>query len=171
MIRFCIVFVVSLFMIFSCSEPLDATKIEVEKMVLDLASTEPIEVNVPKGAFEFPGAEPEDMLGLYSIYSKKVRADNFAIEIEFTTLSGVDEKQIVKEKLGELKIDSDSFRLIKKRKDGFFYETKEINSDLSYGFLKLIVTNSKYAVIFPEPKPEGSISLEEANFMYDILNR
>lgn len=165
------IFVVSLVMIFSCSEPLDASKIEIQKMVLDSASTEPVEVNVPKGAFEFPGAEPEDMLGLYSIYSKKVRADNFAIEVEFTTLSDVDKEQILEEKLEKLKFNSDSFRLIKKTKDGFFYETKEINGDFSYGFVKLIVTDSKYAVIFPEPTPEGNISLEEASFMYDILNR
>ena len=164
-------FAVPLLLFFSCSEPLDATKIEIQKMVLDFASGEPIELIVPKGTIEFPGAEPEDMLGLYTIYSKKVRAENFAVELEFTTLSGVEQEEIVEEKLGDIKTDSDSFRLLKKRKDGFLYEHKEINGNLNYGFIKLIVTKNKYVIIFPEPKPEGNISLEEANFMYDILNR
>lgn len=165
------VVIVLLLFFFSCAEPLDAKKIESEKLVLDIDSGEPLEIVVPKGAVEFPGANPENMLGLYTIYSKKVRAENFAIEVEFTTLSNVVAEEIVDEKLEEIKLESDLFRVIKKRKDGFLYETKEINGDLNYGFLKLIVTKKKYAVIFPEPKPEGNTSLEEANYMYEILNR
>ena len=165
------VVLVVLVFFFSCSEPLDAKKTDSHKIVLDADSGEPLEIMAPKGAIEFPGANPEDMLGLYTIYSKKVRAENFAIEVEFTTLSNVEVKEIVEEKLEEIKLESDLFRVITKRKDGFLYETKEINGDLNYGFLKLIVTKKKYAVIFPEPKPEGNTSLEEANYMYEILNR
>ncbi len=165
------VVLVVLVFFFSCSEPLDARKVESHKIVLDFDSGEPVEVMAPKGAVESPGAEPEDMLGLYTVYSRKVRAENFAVEVEFTTLSNVEEKEIVEEKLEEIKTESDLFRVINKRKDGFLYETKEINGDLNYGFLKLIVTKNKYAVIFPEPKPEGNTSLEEAIYMYDVLNR
>ena len=165
------VVVIFLVFFFSCSEPLDARKVESDKIVLDRDSEEPLEVMAPKGAVEFPGAESEDMLGLYTVYSRKVRAENFAVEVEFTTLSNVKEGEIVEEKLEEIKMDSDLFRVIKKRKDGFLFETKEINGDLNYGFLKLIVTKNKYAVISPEPKPDGNTSLEEATYMYDILNR
>ena len=164
------VVLVVLVFFFSCSEPLDARKVESHKIVLDFDSGEPVEVMAPKGAVESPGAEPEDMLGLYTVYSRKVRAENFAVEVEFTTLSNVEEKEIVEEKLEEIKTDSDLFRVINKRRDGFLYETKEINGDLNYGFLKLIVTKNKYAVIFPEPKPEGNTSLEEAIYMYDVFD-
>jgi hypothetical protein len=51
------------------------------------------------------------------------------------------------------------------------FETKEINGDLNYGFIKLMVFKNKYASIFPEPKPDGNTSLEEVNYMLDILNR
>ena len=67
----------------------------------------------------FLGAEPEDMLGLYTVYSRKVRAENFAVEVEFTTLSNVKEGEIVEEKLEEIRMDSDLFRVIKKEKTVF----------------------------------------------------
>ena len=155
----------------SCSEPLDASKVEVNELVLDADSEDPLALVVPVGSSEFPGAEPEDMLGMYSVYSKKVRAADFAIEVEFITLSGVDKKEIVQEKLEEVKTDSEAFRLIKQFEDGFLFETKEINGDLNYGFIKLMVFKNKYASIFPEPKPDGNTSLEEVNYMLDILNR
>ena len=155
----------------SCSEPLDASKVEVNELVLDVDSEGPLALVVPVGSLEFPGAEPEDMLGMYSVYSKKVRAEDFAIEVEFITLSGVDKKEIVQEKLEEIKTDSDAFRLIKQFEDGFLFETQEINGDLNYGFIKLMVFKNKYASIFPEPKPDGNTSLEEVNYMLDILNR
>ena len=163
----------AVFLIFlcSCSDPLDASKIEVNKLVLEADSEGPLSLVVPVGSLEFPGAEPEDMLGVYSVYSKKIRADDFAIEVEFITLSGVDKKEIVQEKLEEIKTDSEAFRLIKQFEDGFLFETKEINGDFNYGFIKLKVFKNKYASIFPEPKPDGNTSLEEASYMLDILNR
>jgi hypothetical protein len=155
----------------SCSEPLDASKVEVQEIVLDANSGGPLNLVVPVGSLEFPGAELEDMLGMYSVYSKKVRAENFAIEVEFITLSGINKEEIVKEKLEGIKTDSDAFRLIERNEDWFLFETKEINGDLNYGFVKLMVFENKYASIFPEPKPDGNTSLEEAKYMLDILNR
>jgi hypothetical protein len=155
----------------SCSEPLDASKVEVQEIVLDANSDGPLNLVVPVGSLEFPGAELEDMLGMYSVYSKKVRAENFAIEVEFITLSGINKEEIVKEKLEGIKTDSDAFRLIERNEDWFLFETKEINGDLNYGFVKLMVFENKYASIFPEPKPDGNTSLEEAKYMLDILNR
>ena len=163
--------VVFFIILLSCSKPLDAAKIEVQELVLDADSDGPLLLVVPVGSLEFPGAAPEDMLGMYSVYSKKVRAEDFAIEVEFITLSGVDKKEIVQEKLEEIKTDWDSFRLIERFEDGFLFETKEINGDLNYGFVKLKVFKNKYASIFPEPKPDGNTSLEEATYMLDILNR
>ena len=58
------VVLVVLVFFFSCSEPLDARKVESHKIVLDFDSGEPVEVMAPKGAVESPGAEPEDMLGV-----------------------------------------------------------------------------------------------------------
>tara|TARA_B100000676_G_C18051921_1_gene831796 strand:+ start:292 stop:813 length:522 start_codon:yes stop_codon:yes gene_type:complete len=171
MLRFLFLFLTVSFTFLSCSEPLDAEKIEVHKFLLDSESKDSIEIVVPKGAVEFPGAQPEDMLGLYTIYSKKVRLEDFAIEVEFITLSGVEQDDIVQEKLEEIKIESESFRLIKQQSDGFFFESKEINGDLNYSFIKIIVAKTKYAVVFPEPKPDGNTSMEEAKFMYDIINK
>tara|TARA_Y100000589_G_scaffold222393_1_gene209937 strand:- start:132 stop:653 length:522 start_codon:yes stop_codon:yes gene_type:complete len=166
--KYCSFFLIFLY---SCSEPLDASKVEVKEMLLDVNSDEPLSLIVPAGAVEFPGADLEDMLGMYSVYSKKVRMEDFAIEIEFITLSGINLQEIVQEKLEEIKVDSDAFRLIKRNEDGFLFEKKEINGDLNYGFIKLKVFKNKYASIFPEPKPDGNTSLEEANYMLDILNR
>ena len=166
--KYCSFFLIFLY---SCSEPLDASKVEVKEMLLDVNSDEPLSLIVPAGAVEFPGADLEDMLGMYSVYSKKVRMEDFAIEIEFITLSGINLQEIVQEKLEEIKVDSDAFRLIKRNEDGFLFEKKEINGDLNYGFIKLKVFKNKYASIFPEPKPDGGSSLEEANYMLDILNR
>ena len=166
--KFCAFFVIFLC---SCSEPLDANKIEIQEIVLDVNSEEPLSLVVPSGATEFPGAEIEDMLGMYSVYSKKVRMDTFAIEVEFITLPVTSLKEIVQQKLEEIKIESDAFRLIKRSDDGFLYEKKEINGDLNYGFFKLRVFAKKYVSVFPEPKSDGNTSLEEANYMLDILNR
>lgn len=156
----------------SCSAPLDASKVETEKMKIDGEDNDPIEITVPKGAKEFPGAAPEDMLGMFTLYSKKVReGESFAIEIEFNTTPGMTVKEVLEEKGGEIKSESNFSKIVEEREDGFLYESKEISGKLNYGFIKAIVTSSKYAVMLSEPKSYGFRSLEEAQYMYQIVNK
>ena len=156
----------------SCSAPLDAGSVETEKMKIDGEDNDPIEISVPKGAKEFPGAEPEDMLGMFTVYSKKVRTEeNFALEIEFNTTPGTTVAEAISEKGDEIKAESNFSKVIEEKEDGFFYESKEINGQLNYSFIKAIVTPNKYAIVFPEPKSYGVRSIEEAKFMYEIVNK
>lgn len=156
----------------SCSEPLDASKVEKEKLNLSEFDT-PIEINVLKGAKASKGAEPEDMLGMFSIFSTKVKGgeDNeFAIEVTCTTMPGMTLDEVLAEKGGELKAESGFTKLVEEKPDGFLFERKEINDELNYSFIKVFVTDDLYVIVAPEPKAEGNTTLEEAKFMYNILN-
>lgn len=161
----------SVLLLSACSAPLDASKIKTQKMKIDGADNDPIEITVPVGAKEFPGAEPEDMLGMFSLYSKKVRTEDFALEIEFTTMPDMSMQEVLDEKGGDVKSESNFSKIIEKREDGFLYESKEINGDLNYSFIKAIVKENKFAVVFPEPSSDGNTSLEEAKYMYQIVNQ
>ncbi len=156
----------------SCSEPLDASKVEKEKLNLSDFDT-PIEINVLKGSKASKGAEPEDMLGMFSIFSTKVNGgeDNeFSVEVTCTTMPGMTLQEVLDEKGGELKAETGFTKVVEEQEDGFLFERKEINGDLNYSFIKVFVTDDLYVIVSPEPKAEGNTSLEEATFMYSILN-
>lgn len=159
------------FVFSACSAPLDASKVKTNKMEIDGSDKDPIHITVPIGSKEFIGSEPEDMLGMFTLYSKKIRTQDFALEIEFTTIPNMSVKEVLEEKGGGVKSESNFNRVIEEIEDGFLYESKEINGDLNYSFIKAIVTDSKYAVVFPEPKADGNTSLEEAKYMFEILNK
>lgn len=157
------------FLITSCAEPLDALKVEKESLDLSDFDT-PIQITVPKGTKALKGAEPEDMLGMFTIFSTKVKGANFALEVTCTTMGGMTLAEVLEEKGGELKDESGFVKTIEVNEDGFLFESKEINGDLNYSFIKLFVTEDAYMVVSPEPKSDGNTSLEEAKFMYSILN-
>jgi hypothetical protein len=144
----------------------------VEKEKLNLADFgTPIELNVLKGSKAFKGAEPEDMLGMYTIFLTKVRApEHFAVEVICTTLPGMTVEEVLNEKGGALKMESGFSKIIAEKADGFFFETKEINGDFNYSFIKVFVTEDAFIIVSPEPKSDGNTSMLEAKFMYDILN-
>lgn len=159
-------------LLFSCSEPLDASKVEKEKLNL-LEFDTPIEVNVLKGSKASVAAEPEDMLGMYSIFSTKViggEEKEFSVEVTCTTMPGMTMEEVLAEKTGELKAETGFSKVVQEDADGFLFERNEINDEMNYSFIKVFVTDELYVVVSPEPKAEGNTTLDEAKFMYEILN-
>ena len=159
------------FLFSACSSGVpDSSSVEKEKINLSDFGT-PIELSVLKGSKAIKGAEPEDMLGMYSIFSTKVKApEHFAVEVICTTLPGMTLKEVLNEKGGEIKMESGFSKILEENRDGFFFETKEINGDFNYSFIKVFVTEDAYMIVSPEPKSDGNTTMEEAKFMYDILN-
>ncbi len=160
---------ISLLMFSACSEPLDASKIEKEKISLKEFNT-PVEVFVPKGAKASEAAEPEDMLGLFTIYTTKVEAENFAIEVICTTEEGMLASEVFKEKSNEIKSSTGFSKVIEEVENGMLYESKEINDDLNYNFIKVFSYDESYTIVVSKPKPDGNTTLEEAKYMFDIIN-
>jgi hypothetical protein len=159
-----------LFIIGACSAPLDATKVKVEK--IDLSAIDiPVKLNAPDLAKANSNGEPEDMLGLYSIVSGNVKAENFSIEVTCFTMAGSNLEEVLEEAGNEIKAESGFEKIIQQREDGFLFQSTEINGDPNFSFIKVIVIPEDYIVVSPEPKSDGNTTREEAQYMYDILNK
>lgn len=158
------------FIIAACSEPLDASNVKVQK--IDLSSIDiPVKLHVPDFATVNPNGEPEDMLGLYSILSGNVKAENFSVEVTCFTMADSNLEEVLEEAGNEIKAESGFEKTIQQREDGFLFQSTEINGDLNFSFIKVIVTPEAYVVVSPEPKSDGNTTQEEAQYMYDILNK
>ena len=154
----------------ACSVPLDASKVKVRK--IDLSSIDmPVKLNVPDFATVTSTGQPEDMLGLYSILSGNVKAENFSVEITCFTMTDSNLEEVLDEAGNEIKAESGFEKIIQQREDGFLFQSTEINGDPNFSFIKVIVTPEVYVVVSPEPKSDGNTTQEEAQYMYDILNK
>ncbi|MBL56975.1 MAG: hypothetical protein CMP61_07310 [Flavobacteriales bacterium] len=152
------------------SEKLDAASAEKESLELSSFNM-PITLNVLKGAKASEGAEPEDMLGMYTIFSTRIFAsEHFSLEVTATTIPGSTLDEVLAEKKGELQTESGFSKILAEKNDGFLYETKEINGELNYSFLKVFITENAYFIVTPQPKTDGNTSKDEAFFMFNILN-
>ena len=155
--------------IFSCSEPLDAGKVTTEQIDLSPQNIE-LSITAPKGAKLLKGAEEEDMM-LYKLYSCKVHAEDFKVEVMCFTMSDRSLNGVLTEKLADIKNEDTLSKIVLQDSTGFIYESNEINDEQSYGFCKIDVRDNFYVNIIPEPQSDGTISLEEAKYMYEILNK
>lgn len=157
------------FILACCSEPLDAGKVTTEKIDLSPQNIA-LSITAPKGAQLLKGAEEEDMM-LYKLYSCKVHAKDFKVEVMCFTMSDRSLNGVLTEKLADIKNEDTFSKIVLQDSTGFIYESNEINNEQSYGFCKIEVRNNFYVNIIPEPQSDGTISLEEAKYMYEILNK
>lgn len=158
-----------IFIFTSCSEPLESGKVETTSVDLTPQKIN-ISITAPKGAQLLKGAAEEDML-LYKLYSCKVHAENFKIEVMCYTMSDRSVEGVLQENIADVKNEDTFSKIIQQDSTGFIYESNEINEEKSYGFYKVMVDKDFYVNIIPEPQTDGTISLEEAKFMYEILNK
>lgn len=154
----------------SCSAPLDGKSVAVEKLNLTEHNI-PLEVNVPKGIEVKEGMAPEDILGMYSIFSKKLSGEAFHVEVTCQTLTDMTLEDAKAEVQPEIKSTEGFEKVIEENENGFLYSRTEINGDKNYAFNLVFATPECFVVLTPEPKSDGNTTLEEAQYMFDILNR
>lgn len=163
-------FIIIVLFTVACSAPLDGKTVEVMKLDLNEHKI-PLILNAPSQSKVESGMEPEDVMGLYTIFSKKVKAENFTLEVTCQTLTDMSLEEAKAEVQPEIKTTKGFEKIIEENENGFLYERTEINGDKNYSFNLVFATPDCFMVLEPEPKSDGNTSLEEAQYMFDILTR
>lgn len=162
--------VVTGLLIMSCGNSLDASKVGKRKTDLTDSGC-PITLSIPA----YPGiitavSETTDML-LYKEFSINIRNEvDFDIEIFCSTLEYENKLELLEEQLNAVKNEEGFQKIVVSNNDGFLYVKKEVNGDDNYNFIKVITYEGGHAVINPSPATDGSLSLEKAQYIFDIIN-
>lgn len=131
-------------------------------------------INAPEGASVYYSSEVEDMLGMYTFQTHKIKGSEdhpFHIEVTHTTLTDLGLKGALSEVAQPIKSDDGFVRVVDSVANGCLYERKEINGEFNYSFYYVKADSTGYIAVRPEPKSDGNTTLEEAQYMFDIVNR
>lgn len=155
----------------ACSTSFDGKTDAVELLKIEGA---PFSISVPEGASKYYSSDVEDILGMYTLQTHKIKGAEgvpFNIEVTYTTLTDLSLEEAISEIATPIKSDDGFVRVVDSVANGCLYERKEINGELNYSFYKIQVDPAGYIAVRPEPKADGNTSLEEAQYMFNIVNR